>query len=204
MGKVFVFVLSVFLIGCAGTSKVPIHEVVGLSTLRTKVLLLPSKDVDIAYQERAVREFEAVLLRKPAGYFLKTVFGGEKVDLVLITRKKVQRVSSISEAVKVGKESDVSVVVVVEPLRIDFSEGSVKREDEFCTVRRSEAVISAKVVESGKGKIVLAGMYEGSSEGRQCSKGVRRTDKLPSKDVLVIKAVKEAATKFSKEFWSSL
>jgi len=200
--------LLVFLIlmGCAGTSRIPIHEVVGASTIRTKVVLLKKEDIDPAYQKAAVREFEASLLREPVGHVLKATFGGEKVDLVLITRREIQTIGSLSaeEVLRIGEESDLQVLIVLEPIEVEHTEGSVNRGEDFCVVREARAVVSVKVMDAGKGSVILAGIYEGKAKAKQCSKGLRRTDKLPSAEALVVKALKKAASKFSKEFWSNL
>lgn len=197
--------LVLFFIGCATTPRVPIHKVVGSPTVRTKVVLLKNRDLDLAYQKIAVREFEAALLREPISFSIKKTLG-EKVDLVLITRKEVQVINSLSpeEIVKIGRESDVQAVVVVEPMKIDYSEWVTREDEEVCVVRNAKVLVSAKVTETKKGEVVLAGVYEGKAKAKQCSKGIQRTDKLPSKDSLIIKALKDAASKFSGEFWSNL
>jgi len=208
MGRIVVlaFFLAVMLAGCAQTTRAPIHEVVQSNTVRTKVVLFESGGVDAAYQKTAVREFEAQLLKKPLTFSLRSVIDREEVDLVLLTRKEVQRIDSVSpqEIVKIGEESDINTLIVLEPLKIDYSEGSVKKEDEFCVVRKASVVVRAKVFETRTGSLIFGGVYDGEAKARQCSKGIRRTDKLPSKDNLIIRALKKAASKFSKEFWSSL
>ncbi len=169
-------------------------------------MLLKNENVDFAYQKTAVREFEAALLKEPVGHVLKATFGGERVDLVLITRKDVQTITALTpeEVTRIGEESDLHVLVVLEPLKVDYSEGSTRREDEFCVTRRAEAVVSVKVMDARRGDVVLAGVYEGKARARQCAKGIQRTDKLPSPDSLVVKALKRAAGRFSKEFWNNL
>jgi len=205
MKRLLPILLILFFIGCATTSRVPIHKVVGSPTVRTKVVLLKNNNVDFAYQKTGVREFEAALLKEPISFSIKRTLG-EKVDLVLITRKEVQIINSLSpeEITKIGQESDVQAVIVVEPLNIDYSEGITRKEDEVCVVRNAKVLVSAKVAETRRGEVVLAGVYEGKAKAKQCSKGIQRTDKLPSKDSLIVRALKEAASKFSKEFWSNL
>ncbi len=206
MKRFYVLLVFVLLVACATTSRVPIHKIVGSPTVRTKVVLLKKEEIDTAYQRTAVREFEAVLLKQPVTHAMRATVGGEKVDLVLITRKEVQTVNSIApeDIVKLGRESDVNTVIVVEPVKVDYRESSLKRGEEFCVVRRAKVVISAKVFETKGGEVVLAGVYEGSYRAHQCSKGIRRTDKLPSEDLVVLRAIKEAASKFSGDFWRNL
>ncbi len=206
MWRVLYLLLAVFILSCATTSRLPIHKVVDSTTVRTKVVLMEREGIDPAYQKAAVREFEAYLLKEPVTHTLKTAFGGEKVDLILITRKEVQRIKSITpeEIKKIGEESDLQVLIVLEPLKINYSEGSVKRGNEFCITRQAEALISAKVMGIREGKVIIAGVYNGKVKKRQCSKGAARTDKLPEKDKIVVKALKKAAMKFSKEFWNNL
>ena len=198
--------VMILLAGCAQTTRTLIHKIVKSNTIRTKVVLLENEKIDFAYQKTAVREFEAQLLRQPASFILRSTFGGEKVDLVLITRKEVQRINSTSpeEIIRIGEESDINTLIVLEPLKVDYSEGSVKREDEFCVSRRVSVLVRAKVFETKEGNLIFGGVYEGEAKARQCSKGIRRTDKLPSKDALIVKALKKAAVKFAGEFWSSL
>ncbi len=195
-----------FLISCAQTAKAPIHRVIGKDTIRTKVVLLENPELDSAYQKLAVRQVEAKLLNKPVTLVIKSRLTGGEVDLVLVTRKDVQRFGSVSaeKVVEIGKASGVDLLVVVEPLRIDYAESSVRKEVEVCISRKAKVLLSIKVYETAKGGILLAGVYEGKEEAKQCSKGVERTDKLPSKDRLVIKALKKAGEKFSKEFWNNL
>lgn len=207
MKRLTALILIAFLIlSCAQTARVPISKVVGSSTIRTKVVLLPNPQVEEAYQKLAVREYENALTKQPVSRAIKTAFGGEKVDLVLLVRKEVQSIDSLDpETVKrIGEESEVNTVIVLDPRRVDFREGSVTRKDEFCVTRSAEVEISVKIAETGKGEIVFAGVYRGDSRAKQCSKGVRRTDKLPSKERLIIKAVKKSAIKFSDELWSNL
>ncbi len=206
MKKLWVFLLFILLISCATTTRIPIHKVVNSPTVRTKVILLKNDKIDIAYQKAAVRELEASLRREPISFSLKRTFGGEKVDLVLITRKNVQSIDSLSseEIKRIGKESDVNVVVVVEPVKVNYSEGTVRKGEEYCVSRDAQVVISVKVADVKGGEILLAGAYEGRSKAKQCSKGIQRTDKLPSKDVLIVKALKRASYKFAKEFWENL
>ncbi len=207
MRKFLPVLLILFLVvGCATTSRTPIHKIVGSSTVRTKVVLLDSGNVDKAYQKVAVREFEAKLLKQPVSYTIRSTIGGQKVDLVLITRKEVQvlRSSSPQELIAVGKESDVNTLIVLEPLKVEYSEGSAKRGEEFCVVRRAYVVIRAKVYETNRGSLIFGGVYDGKAEARQCSKGIQRTDKLPNRDSLVVRAVKKAAEKFAGDFWSAL
>jgi len=118
----------------------------------------------------------------------------------------VQTINSLSpeEITEIGERSDLQVLVVLEPLKILHSEGSFKREDEFCVTRKAEAVVSVKVADARRGDVILAGVYDGKAEARQCSKGIRRTDKLPAPEALVVKALRRAALKFSREFWSNL
>ncbi len=198
--------VMILLAGCAQTARTPIHKIIKSSTIRTKVVLLENEKIDFAYQKTAVREFEAQLLKQPASFVLRSTFGGEKVDLVLITRKEVQKIDSASpeEIKRIGEESDVNTLIVLEPLKIDYSEGSVKRENEFCVSRKASVLVRAKVFETKEGNLIFGGVYEGEAKARQCSKGIRRTDKLPSKDALIVKALKKAAVKFAGEFWSSL
>ncbi len=205
MKRLAFLVFIVILAGCATTSRVPLHKIVGSPTVRTKVVLLKTDKVDPAYYRVTVREFEAVLLKQPLTYALRGAVG-EKVDLVLVTRREIQTIDNLTpeEVVRLGQESDVHLVIVVEPLKVDYKEGVTKREDEFCVTRKAEVTVSVKVAETRGGEVVLAGVYGGSSKARQCSKGIKRTDKLPSKDLLIVKALKEAASKFSKEFWGSL
>jgi len=195
-----------FILSCATTVRTPIHKVVGSDTIRAKVVLLENPEIDLAYQKTAVREYEAKLLSKPVTLVIKSKLGGGEVDFVLITRKEVQRLESMNpqEIVKIGQKSDVNVVIVVEPLKIDYAESSTKKDDEFCVLRKAKVLVSAKVHETKRGDVLMAGVYEGKADAKQCSKGVRRTDKLPSKDALIIKALKDSASKFAKEFWSSL
>ncbi len=206
MKRIFYLFLVVFLAGCATTARLPIHKVINDQTIRTKVVLLKNDSIDFAYQKTAVREFEAALLKEPVSHAIKASLGGEKIDLVLITRKDVQTIKSLTpeEVIKIGKQSDVNTVIVLEPVKVDYSEGSAKKEDEFCVTRDAKATVSVKVAETKEGEIVFAGVYEGSAKAKQCSKGIQRTDKLPSKDALVVKALKKAASKFSREFWNNL
>lgn len=200
------FLLLLLLGGCATTSRVPLREVVGSPTVRTKVVLLDTGKVDPAYQDVAAREFEVVLLTQPITYVLRSAFG-ERLDLVLITRKEVQRIQSLTpeEVQKLAQRSDIHLLVVVEPVKVDYREQEEsRRENEFCVTREAEAVVSVKVAETKGGDVVLAGLYGDSSKETQCSQGIKRTDKLPSKDLLVVRALKKAADKFSKDFWSSL
>ncbi|MDQ7037790.1 MAG: hypothetical protein Q9N26_01120 [Aquificota bacterium] len=207
MGVRVLYLLAVlFLLACAPATRTPIHKVVGKETLRVKVVLLESKGVDPAYQKMAVREFEASLLKQPLTRAIRESITRERVDVVLITRKEVQKVKngSPAELVRIGRESDLDLVVVVEPISVDYREKTYTKEDRICVRRSARVSVSAKVAETGKGSVVLAGVYTGRSRAVQCSKGIRRTDKLPSRDGMVIKALKEAASKFSKEFWGSL
>ncbi len=198
--------LAFLVLSCAQTARVPISKVVGSSTIRTKIVLLPNPQIEEAYQKLAVREYENALTKQPVSRAIRTAFGGEKVDLVLLVRKEVQTIDALDpETVKgIGEESEVNTVIVLEPRRVDFREGSVTRKDEFCVTRSAEVEISVKMAETVKGEIVFAGVYRGDSRAKQCSKGVRRTDKLPSKERLIIKAVKKTAVKFSDELWSNL
>ncbi len=206
MGRFLFLAVFILLVGCAGTARLPIHKVVDATTIRTKVVLLQKEDVELAYQKTAVREFEAALLKEPVGHVLRTTFGGERVDLVLITRKEVQTIDSFSPEVvtEIGAKSDLHVLIVLEPLKVYHSEGSSRRGEEFCVTRKAEAIVSVKVADARKGDVILAGVYDGKAEARQCSKGIRRTDRLPTPEALVVKALKRAASKFSKEFWSNL
>jgi hypothetical protein len=200
------FFILAFILSCASTTKTPLHKIVKSNTIRTKIVLLENPTVDFAYQKAAVREFEAQLLKKPVTFAIRSTLSGEEVDLVLITRKEVQKIPSLTpaEVVRIGQGSDLNVLIVLEPLKVEFSEGSTRKGEEVCVVRNARALISAKVFETKRGNIVLAGVYEGKAKARQCSKGIRRTDQLPSKDAIVLKALKKAATKFASEFWSSL
>ena len=204
--RVIYLLVVLLLLACAPATRTPIHKVVGKDTLRVKVVLLEGKGVDVAYQKMAVREFEASLLKQPLTRAIKESITRERVDVVLITRREVQRVrsGSPSELVRIGKESELDLVVVVEPISVDYKEKTYTEEDRICVRRSAKVSVSAKVAETRKGSVLLAGVYTGRSKAVQCSKGIRRTDKLPSKDRIVVKALKEAASKFSKEFWGSL
>ncbi len=208
MRKVYIHLILVLILlaGCAQTARTPIHKIVKSPTVRTKIVLMENEKVDPAYQRTAVREFEAQLLKQPVSFAIRSSLGGEKVDLVLITRKEVQRIDSATseEIRRIGEESDVNTLIVLEPLRVDYSEGSIRRENEFCVSRRASVLVRAKVFETREGNLIFGGVYEGEAKARQCSKGIRRTDKLPSKDALIVKALKKAAVKFAGEFWSSL
>ncbi len=198
--------ISLVILSCAQTARVPISKIVGSNTIRTKIVLLPNPQVEEAYQKLAVREYENALTKQPVSRAIKTAFGGEKVDLVLLVRKEVQKIDSFDpQTIKgIGEESEVNTVIVLEPRRVDFREGSVTRRDEFCVTRSAEVEISVKMADTEKGELVFAGVYRGDARAKQCSKGVRRTDKLPSKERLIIKAVKKSAVKFSDELWSNL
>jgi len=198
--------IAFLVLSCAQTARVPISKVIGSSTVRTKIVLLPNPQVETAYQKVVVREYENALTKQPVSRAIKTAFGGEKVDLVLLVRKEVQEIDSLSpETIKrIGEESEVNTVIILEPRRIDYREGSVTRQDEFCVTRSAEVEVSAKMADTAKGEVIFAGVYRGDAKAKQCSKGIRRTDKLPSKDRLIIKAVKKSAVKFSEEVWSSL
>ncbi len=204
--KVFLILTVLFLLGCATTTKTPIHKLVGKTTLRVKVVLLENRNVDVGYQKLAVREFEASLLKQPLTRAIRETITRERVDVVLITRKDVQKVRSGSpeEIVRIGRESDVDLVVVVEPVSVSYKEKTYTKEDKVCVRRSAKVSVSARVSETKGGNVVLAGVYTGRSKANQCSKGMKRTDKLPSKDGIVIKALKEAASKFSREFWGNL
>lgn len=205
MSKLSVMLFLFILVGCATTSRVPLHKIVGSPTIRIKVVLLETDKVDPVYYRPTVREFEAVLLRQPLTYALKGAVG-EKVDLVLVTRRDIQTIKELTpdEILKLGRESDLHLVVVVEPLSVDYTETMDRKGDEVCAVREAGVTVSVKVAETKAGEVVLAGVYRGLSKAKQCSKEIRRTDKLPSKDILIVRALKGAASKFSKEFWSSL
>ncbi len=198
--------LVVLILGCAPTTKTPIHKIVGKTTLRVKVVLLERKGIDVGYQRLAVREFEATILKQPLTRAIKESITRERVDVVLITRKDVQRIGSLSpgEVVRLARASDLDLLVVVEPLSVNYREKTYTKEDKVCVRRSAKVSVSANVAEAKKGSVVLAGVYTGKSKAVQCAKGMKRTDKLPSKDGIVIKALKEAASKFSKEFWGSL
>ena len=198
--------IAVILSSCAKTTRVPISKVVGSDTVRTKIVLLPNSGFDISYQKLAVREYENALTRQPFSRAVRSVFGGGSPNLVLVVRKEVQEVSSLTpETIKrIGEESGVNTVIVLEPKKIEFKQGSVKRDDEFCVSRSAEVEISIKMGETKGGEIVFAGVYQGKAKARQCSKGMRRTDKLPSEERLIIRAIKKSAVKFSEELWSSL
>ncbi len=200
---VFIFIL---LVGCASTTRTPIHQIVKSDVVRTKIVLLENGNVEFAYQKAAVREFEAKLLKKPVTFAIRSTLSGKEVDFVLVTRKEVQRISSASpeEIVKLGQESDINTLIVLEPLKVDFHEGSFKRGEEFCVTRRAKVLVGAKVFETNTGNLIFGGVYDGEAKARQCSKGIRRTDELPSKDALILKALKRSAIKFAGEFWSSL
>ena len=208
MRRVYIHLILVLILlaGCAQTARTPIHKIVKSPTVRTKIVLMENEKVDPAYQRTAVREFEAQLLKQPVSFAIRSSLGGEKVDLVLITRKEIQRIDSATpeEIRRIGEESDVNTLIVLEPLRVDYSEGSIRRENEFCVSRRASVLVRAKVFETREGNLIFGGVYEGEAKARQCSKGIRRTDKLPSKDALIVKALKKAAVKFAGEFWSSL
>ena len=207
MGRLLaLFAVALVILSCAQTSRVPISKVVGSDTIRTKIVLLPDPELDPSYQKLAVREYENALTKQPVTGVIKTAFGGGKADLVLLVRKEVQEVDSADPEVvkRIGEESEVNTVIILEPKKISYTQGSVKREDEFCVTRRAEVEISVKMMETEKGGIVFAGVYEGIAKARQCSKGMRRTDKLPSEERLVIRAIKRSAVKFSDELWSSL
>ncbi len=204
--RFWTLIVFAFLIFGCGATKTPIHKIVGKETLRVKVVLLERRGIDPAYQKLAVREFEATLLRPPITRTIKESLMRERVDVVLITRKEIQRVRSFSpeEIVRVGKASDLDLVVVVEPISVNYNEKTYTKEEKVCVKRTAEVSVSAKLADARKGSLLLAGIYSGKSKATQCSKGMKRTDKLPSKDRIVIKAFKEAASKFSKEFWESL
>ncbi|GEM_PF-2517157 len=206
MKRLPLIILMALILSCAQTSRVPISKVIGTDTVRTKVVLLPDRSMDISYQRVAVREYENALTKQPVSRAIRTAFGGEKVDLVLVVRKEVQEVDSISPEtfIALAQESDVNTVIVIKPVKIDYRQGSVTRGDEFCVSRTAQVEFSVKVGESKRGEVVFAGVYSGEAKARQCSKGIRRTDKLPSEDKLVLKAIKKSALKFSEEFWESL
>ncbi|EDP74474.1 hypothetical protein [Hydrogenivirga sp. 128-5-R1-1] len=207
MRGVYLLVLVlIFLTGCASTTKTPIHKIINSDIVRTKVVLLERDNVEFAYQKAAVRAFEAELLKKPVTFAIRSTFSGKEIDFVLITRKEVQKIPAEipQEIVRIGEESDINTLIVLEPLKVNFSEGSSKRGEEFCVTRRAEVLIGAKVFETKTGNLIFGGVYEGKAKARQCSKGIRRTDELPSKDALILKALRRAAIKFAGEFWSSL
>ncbi len=154
----------------------------------------------------AVREVENSLTRKPVGAVLKSAFSKEKVEVVIVTRKRVQKIGPNlkEEAKRIGEESGVDLVVVVELPEAEFSESSTRKEQRVCVVRNAKVLLSAKVLDTVRGSVLLAGVYEGDHSARQCSEGTARTDKLPSKDLTVQKAIKEASEKFVKDFYSAL
>ena len=203
----FLVLFIVFLISCAGTTnRVPIHQIVGVNTIYTKVVLLEKDQIDPAYQRAVAREYEMVLMTKPAGFVIRSKFSGKPVDVVLIRRKDVHTISDTTPEtiVGIGEESDVHLVVVVKPTKLEFREGSANRGEEFCVTRTAEVVVSVKMMETKKGEVVHASAYDGKAEDRQCSKGMRRTDKLASKDALIGKAIKRSASKFAEDFWENL
>ncbi|WP_457600988.1 hypothetical protein [Hydrogenivirga sp.] len=207
MRRVLLLTFLFFMVlGCASTTKTPIHKIVDSDIVRTKIVLLDRDNVEFAYQKAAVREFEAQLLKKPVTFAIRSTLSGKEIDFVLITRKEVQRIPSATpeEIVRIGQESDVNTLIVLEPLKVQYSEGSSKKGEEFCVVRRANVLIAAKVFETKTGNLIFGGVYEGKAKARQCSRGIRRTDELPSRDALILKTIKRAAIKFAGEFWSSL
>jgi len=198
--------LIAFILSCAATVKTPIHKIVGSDTIRAKVVLKENPNIDFAYQKLAVREVEAKLLNKPVTVVIRSRLSGGEVDFVLITRKEVQKVYSTApeDIVSVARASDTNVVIVVEPLKVKYDELVLEKDVEVCVIRSAKTLLSAKVFDGKRGDILMAGVYEGKEKAQQCAKGIKRTDKLPSKDGIVLKAFKRSAEKFAKEFWKSL
>lgn len=202
----YLFLLFGLIFGCASSTRTSIHKIVNSDVVRAKIVLLENPKIDFAYQKATVREFEAELLKKPVTFSIRSTLSGKEIDFVLITRKEVQKIpaSTPEEVVKLGEESDINTLIILEPLKVDFSEGSSKRGEEFCVTRRAEVLVAAKVFETKTGSQIFGGVYDGEATARQCSKGIRRTDELPSQDALILKAIKRAGIKFAGEFWSSL
>ncbi len=207
MLRAFCLFILILILSCApATKKVSIHEIVGKDTLRLKVILFEREDTDRIYQEKAVRETEASLTKIPVSYTIRSKLTGKEVDLVIVTRREVEKVKKVdAEVVKsIGKRSNVDVIVVTELIDTDFKEKEWREENRECISREAEVIISYKVFETEEGKIILAGIYEGEERFKKCEKGKIDKENIPSKDVLIVKAIKEASDKFSKEFWANL
>ena len=208
MGKLLlVLSLISFIFSCSPKSgKVPINQVVGSPTVRVKVAVVESEDVEPLYQRFAVREFETALRREPASVAVSRIFKGKEVDLVIVTPKKVRPLKEATPKTvkREGRQSDLHALIVLDPLKIDYKETTQNKEESICVERKAKAVVSVTVYETKKADVLMAGVYEGESSAKQCSKGIKRTDKLPSKDLLIVKALKRAAYRFAKEFWANL
>ncbi len=199
--------ITAFLLSCSPKSgKVPIHQVVGSPTVRVKVAVVKSEEADPVHQRFAVREFESALRREPASVAVSRIFRGKEVDLVIVTPKKVKPLEKVSPSVikREGRKSDLHALIVLDPMEISYDEVTEKKKEEVCVLRKAKAVVSVTVYDTKGADVLMAGVYEGESSAKQCSKGIKRTDKLPSKDLLIVKALKRAAYRFAKEFWANL
>ncbi|WP_461829385.1 hypothetical protein [Aquifex sp.] len=204
--KVFIPVILLFLVSCV--QKVNIHEVLGKNTLTTKPVLVKHKDIDVALQKVALKKLEEQIKNPPLDVKLKAnVFKrGVKILVAKGSLEEINDYDFLSE-----KYGNADILIIMEIKSTQHSERKYisNVEDEFgtkyfCVEREARAVVLFNVLNPKTREVFFAKTYRGLDYKRYCDEKTFKPEKLPKKELILLKAIERTIGAFIRDFFSIL
>ncbi len=204
--RILLPLILLFLVSCV--QKANIHEVLGKKTLTTKPVLIKNKDIDIALQKVALKELEEQIKNPPLDVKLKSKVFKRGIN-VLVAKGSLENVNHydfLSE-----KYGNIDVLIVMEIKSTEYNERKYIShvEDEFgvkyfCVERKAEAVVLFNVLNPKTREVFFAKTYKGIDYKRYCDEKTYKPEKLPKKELILLKAVERTVGAFIRDFYSIL
>lgn len=204
--KVFVAVVLLFVFSCV--QKVNIHEVLRKNTLTTKPVLVKHKDIDVALQKVALKKLEEQIKNPPLDVKLKSKVFKRGIN-VLVAKGSLEDINDYDFLSEKYRNADVLVIMEIKSTEHNERKYISNVEDEFgtkyfCVEREAKAVVLFNVLNPKNGEVFFAKTYRGLDYKRYCDEKTFKPEKLPKKELILLKAIERTVGAFVRDFYSIL
>ncbi len=201
------FLLTVFLL-TACVQKANIHEVLQKKTLTTKPILVENKNIDVALQKVALKNLENQIKNPPLDVKLKSKVLKRGVN-ILVARGSLEDINNYNIISERYGNADIIVVMEIKSTEYNERKYISNVEDEFsskyfCVEREAKAVALFNVLNPKTREVFFAKTYRGLDYKRYCDEKSFKPEKLPKKELILLKAIERTIGAFIRDFYSIL
>ena len=204
--RILLPLILLFLASCV--QKANIHEVLGKKTLTTKPVLVENKNMDVALQKVALKKLEEQLKNPPLDVKLKAKVFKRGIN-VLVGKGSLEDVNDYDFLSEKYRNVDVLIVMEIKSTEHNERKYISNVEDEFgtkyfCVEREARAVVLFNVLNPKTHEVFFAKTYRGLDYKRYCDEKTYKPEKLPKKELILLKAIERTVGAFIRDFYSIL
>lgn len=202
-----VFLIMILLLASC-VQKANIHELLGKKSLTTKPVLVRNRNIDEALQRVALKKLEDQIKDPPFDVRLKSkVF--KRGITVLVARGSLENVNDYDYLSEKYRDTDVLIIMEIKSTEYNEERYISMVEDEFgtkyyCVEREAKATVLFNVLNPKNMEVFFAKTYRGLDYKRYCDEKTFKPEKLPKKELILLKAIERTIGAFVRDFYSIL